>query len=1333
MRGMNLIFRTILLLLVWSGCSHDVLAATHKRIVFEGQAAIGGGNWWGPEVPRVLTAGGTALFAGSTTNTSGLFRATPSGGTVGVAMTSPVPGVPSKSFINLDPGIIATYTANQRGDILFFGGVTRDQLFTPVTGLFVATAEGPLMRLAMDGDVAPEGSTYTDLHLVEQPEISSNGKYVVFNADLFGAPGQGLYLATINNGAATVQRIAYTGGPSPDGGTWKNLIPSMINVRGLRGVTNSGLVVFLAETSINNGIETQLYSWNGSSFSVIPGTKRTEKMMLNNAGQLAALRENHLSFGTVAGLSDFLTVNNPAPDGGVFSRIGIPVMNEVGEIAFTGRTMTTVAPIVEVAGVFVWSQEGGIKTIMRGSAPPPGGGAFSTSMDEPHISDNGQVFFLNNLQGSIPTIFMGDGNTLIRVIGKGDSLDGDIVKSVNLADMYSSSDGGESLASHGPVNARGQLAYHVEFNGSGKEGIYRFDPEFPEPDLVLEQPAGTVLPAGGGLAFGPAITGTTRTLTLRLRNRGELDVTGIEIALLGTDSSAFDISELSEESLTPEGTVDLEVTFTAATLGDKSAILSVLSNDPDDSPYQITLTGTSIPVPAATVKTKAAAVNATTATLKGTVDPKGVSRSVVFDYGFTASYGTTVTAAPAIVTGTAETEVTAELLGLLPHGTYHFRTRVIGDPETAGNDMILQVPNRAPSPMADVFHLVPGASMTLGIMANDSDADGDLLSLGVYTAVNPASAGKLTKSGDSLTFTASKTFAGAVFTYTVKDAFGGVSTAAAVTLALASVEISPENTITSSASTSYPVLITADGAWSVVENLPWVTVNPASGVGNGTVQVTLQANAASKERQGIITIGGQPHLITQAGVTLPTLEQPAAPISPGIVGGYYELLIPTTSFPVTYTVTGMPPGLAIDAATGLIKGIPTKGGRFHVTVKARNAKGAALVSPQFDIDIASLQPGLVGAFHGYVEPNPDINGNMGSRLEMTTTLTGAWSGKLITGSSTVALRGTLLSDVDTPTVADCVITIPRKNASALTLALQLDHHANALTGTLKDQDDETAAVSGWRNQWKATLKATDYTGLHTFRLTNASTSTGTPQGFGFGSFKLSKDTTGSVTLSGKAADGSAFATTTFAGPDGELLVYQSLYNGRGSLGGILRINTGDSPTPGKVAGTVNWFKPSPLSTSRDTLYKPGFGPLALSADGGLFPVLTPGGLLMNLIAGAGNTRILFGSGGLDLEEREFGQTLTISNPSLSGKTNSATIPANANKLTMPTLNAANGSFGGSFVLFGLTAAQNRTVKYSGQIVHGSEGPRGYGYFILSQPTGGGAMQRSGNVLLRSNE
>src|SRR6185369_7031666 len=62
------------------------------------------------------------------------------------------------------------------------------------------------------------------------------------------------------------------------------------------------------------------------------------------------------------------------------------------------------------------------------------------------------------------------------------------------------------------------------------------------------------------------------------------------------------------------------------------------------------------------------------------------------------------------------------------------------------------------------------------------------------------------------------------------------------------------------------VTATSGCGWTVVNNLPWVTINSGgSGAGNGVVNYTVVSNTGAA-RMGIITIAGQTFTVNQDGV-----------------------------------------------------------------------------------------------------------------------------------------------------------------------------------------------------------------------------------------------------------------------------------------------------------------------------------------------------------------------------------------------------------------------------------------------------------------------------------
>lgn len=81
-------------------------------------------------------------------------------------------------------------------------------------------------------------------------------------------------------------------------------------------------------------------------------------------------------------------------------------------------------------------------------------------------------------------------------------------------------------------------------------------------------------------------------------------------------------------------------------------------------------------MPAAQTK-KATDITLSSATLRGTVNAGNAPTLVSFEYGTTVSYGMVVNSSPDLATGTADTDVSAEVSGLTAGTTYHYRLKAV--------------------------------------------------------------------------------------------------------------------------------------------------------------------------------------------------------------------------------------------------------------------------------------------------------------------------------------------------------------------------------------------------------------------------------------------------------------------------------------------------------------------------------------------------------------------------------------------------------------------------------------------------------------------------------
>jgi len=538
--------------------------------------------------------------------------------------------------------------------------------------------------------------------------------------------------------------------------------------------------------------------------------------------------------------------------------------------------------------------------------------------------------------------------------------------------------------------------------------------------------------------------------------------------------------------------------------------------------------------------------------------------------------------------------------------------------------------------------------------------------------------------------------------------------------------------------------VRANSPWKVSLSQKWASVSsPTSGNGNGSFTVTVQPFTSAKPAQRTLLIkipGAEDFLLTQTGVDKPELGQMLASYNT-VVGVDYELAVPTQNAPVTYTATGLPTGLKL-GTDGWITGTPTKDGSFNVKVSARNAAGSA-APVSFIINVAKLDVAVVGAYHGYMERSSSVQfgpaANLGASFLMTTTATGAVTGKLTEGGTTKSFEGKL-TVIDSQPRSYAFSTLIKGTGN--TLAVTFDTVSSTLEGSVTSESNSGTASRSRASvrdtsqgalvqAWRAADNATAYAGRHNFTITSPPTSNPTflsngPAGYGYGSLTVNAASR-VITIAGKLADGSALTGTTVAGSGSpmKVLVYQSLYGNRGSFFGQLRVEAGNINllSGNVVSGSLDWMKPA--TNQSDTVYSAGFGPLSTVIEGASYTPPAKGQLVGDFSptsAGTPNASLLLEAGGLP---GAFSQLLRIANPSPTGTTNTAvpTLP-NANGLTFTAFDAATGVFAGSFKQ-GVTGSV-RTALFYGQLNRfGSS----YGFFLLPQGTASNAAKLSGKLMV----
>jgi hypothetical protein len=128
------------------------------------------------------------------------------------------------------------------------------------------------------------------------------------------------------------------------------------------------------------------------------------------------------------------------------------------------------------------------------------------------------------------------------------------------------------------------------------------------PEIAVMQPSSLNLEDGGTKSFGSVKTGLSYTKTFTIKNVGSATLKKLATSLSG--SSKFTKTKLSVTSLKPGEKTQFTVTFKPTADGEKTATLKIASNDKDENPFDIILTGTGYSKSSATAKSALVALSA---------------------------------------------------------------------------------------------------------------------------------------------------------------------------------------------------------------------------------------------------------------------------------------------------------------------------------------------------------------------------------------------------------------------------------------------------------------------------------------------------------------------------------------------------------------------------------------------------------------------------------------------------------------------------------------------------------------------------------------------------
>lgn len=211
--------------------------------------------------------------------------------------------------------------------------------------------------------------------------------------------------------------------------------------------------------------------------------------------------------------------------------------------------------------------------------------------DAPTISNiTDQSIGVNTLTNSLP-FTIGDVDTAVAALSvSGTSSNQTLVPNGNV--FFGGSGANRTVTVVPQTNRFGTVTISVSVSDGLLTRTDTFVVTVLAADIAVEQPFNNNLTDGGTKSFGNVAVGANSSLNFFIKNTGNANLTGLTISQDGADAGMFTVTANPTAPVSgPNGTTAFTVRFAPTSVGLKTAAIHIASNDPDESPFDITLTG----------------------------------------------------------------------------------------------------------------------------------------------------------------------------------------------------------------------------------------------------------------------------------------------------------------------------------------------------------------------------------------------------------------------------------------------------------------------------------------------------------------------------------------------------------------------------------------------------------------------------------------------------------------------------------------------------------------------------------------------------------------------